>query len=72
MEEREGQPEPVKPRLGLFDAVSIMVGIVIGATIYKAPPLIFGFATTPEWSIAVCAMQSWQALIRAWAVTTSI
>jgi APA family basic amino acid/polyamine antiporter len=49
----EEQNQPVKPRLGLFDAVSIMVGIVIGATIYKAPPLIFSFASTPEWGIGV-------------------
>jgi amino acid transporter len=30
-----------KPRLGLFDAISIIVGIIIGAGIYETPRLIF-------------------------------
>ncbi|MCI0462566.1 MAG: amino acid permease [Gemmataceae bacterium] len=33
--------EPAKPRLGLFDAASIIVGIVIGSTIFLTPPEIF-------------------------------
>src|SRR5262245_50123135 len=49
MGEQEGQSQPVKPQLGLFDAVSIMVGIVIGASIYKSPPLIFGNVSSPAW-----------------------
>src|SRR5262245_56374520 len=49
----EEQNQPVKPRLGLFDAVSIMVGIVIGATVYESPPVIFSNVSTPEWGIAV-------------------
>lgn len=39
----ERQPdEAARARLGLFDAVSIIVGIVIGSTIYQSPPIIFG------------------------------
>ena len=30
------------PRLGMWDAVSIIVGIVVGTTIFKAPQMIFG------------------------------
>ena len=32
---------PVRPRLGLWDAVSIIVGIVVGTAIFKTPALIF-------------------------------
>lgn len=49
----EEQSQPVKPRLGLFDAVSIMVGIVIGATVYESPPVIFNNVSSPAWGIAV-------------------
>lgn len=53
MGEQEGQNQPVKPQLGLFDAVSIMVGIVIGATIYESPPVIFNNVPNPAWGLAV-------------------
>src|SRR5262249_26843867 len=36
-----------RTRLGQWDAVSIIVGIVIGSTIYKTPSLIFGKVDTP-------------------------
>lgn len=32
---------PARPRLGLWDAVSIIVGIVVGTAIFKTPALIF-------------------------------
>ena len=38
--------ESVKRRLGLWDAVSIIVGIVVGVSIFKAPPLIFANVAT--------------------------
>ena len=38
---------PPKPRLGLWDAVSILVGIIIGSTIYETAPKIFNAATDP-------------------------
>ena len=40
MEFPQENQQPIKPRLGLWDAVSIIVGIVIGATIFRSPPLI--------------------------------
>src|SRR5438552_12409139 len=44
--------EPVKPRLSLFDAVSIIVGIVIGSTIYESPPFIMSNLSGP-WTTLV-------------------
>jgi amino acid transporter len=35
------------PRLGVWDGVSIIVGIVVGVTIFKAPPLIFANVSGP-------------------------
>lgn len=37
----------IKPRLGLWDAVSIIVGIVVGTSIYKSPAMIFDKAGGP-------------------------
>ncbi len=42
---------PEKPKLGLGDAVSIIVGIVIGSTIYKSPQLIMKSVSSPEWGL---------------------
>jgi len=39
--------DSVKPRLGLWDTVSIIVGIVVGVSIFKAPPLIFANVANP-------------------------
>jgi amino acid transporter len=39
----------VRARLGLWDAVSIIVGIVIGSSIYQTPPIIFQNVPGP-WS----------------------
>jgi amino acid transporter len=41
--------ESDRPQLGLWDAVSIIVGIVVGVTIFKSPPLIFQNVSNP-WS----------------------
>jgi len=43
----EKHADPVKPRLGLWDTMSIIVGIVVGVSIFKAPPLIFANVATP-------------------------
>jgi len=37
----DGDKAPMRARLGLWDAVSIIVGIVIGSSIYETPPTIF-------------------------------
>jgi basic amino acid/polyamine antiporter, APA family len=39
--------------LGLWDAVSVIVGIVVGVSIFKAPPTVFGNLSTPWAGIAV-------------------
>ncbi len=38
--------EPPRPSLSLTDAISLIVGIVIGSSIYKTPPLIFSQVDT--------------------------
>ena len=44
---RDGSARPASPRLGLADAVSIIVGIVVGTAIFKAPPLVFANVSSP-------------------------
>jgi basic amino acid/polyamine antiporter, APA family len=39
--------------LGLWDAVSVIVGIVVGVSIFKAPPTVFGNVATPWAGVAV-------------------
>src|SRR5437868_11008838 len=46
----------VKPQLGLWDAVSIIVGIVIGSTIYKSPQLIMSNVASPAWGLGAWAL----------------
>jgi APA family basic amino acid/polyamine antiporter len=42
----EGQPRPV---LGLREAVALIVGVVIGAGIFKAPSMVAGMSGSPGW-----------------------
>jgi amino acid transporter len=51
----DGGPS-VKARLGLWDAVSIIVGIVIGSTIYKSPQLIMANVVSPAWGLGAWAL----------------
>ena len=44
---REQPDGAVRSYLGLWDAVSIIVGIVIGAGIYETAPFIFQCAASP-------------------------
>jgi APA family basic amino acid/polyamine antiporter len=46
---RQEAPPPAEGQLGLWDAISIIIGIVIGVTIFKVPWLIFGNSSDP-WS----------------------
>ena len=46
----------VKPHLTLWDTVSIIVGIVIGAGIYETAPLIFQNVSSPGGALAVWAI----------------
>ena len=59
------QSQPIKPQLGLWDAVSIMVGIVIGASIYESPPLVFNNVTGPAWGLGVWVLGGALSLIGA-------
>jgi amino acid transporter len=61
----KSSPEPTAPQLGLLDAVSIIVGIIIGATIYEMPPLIFGNFTRPEYAIGVWVLGGFLSLVGA-------
>lgn len=52
-------------QLGLFDSISIIVGIVIGASIFHIPNLIFASASDPWMSLAVWGFGGILALIGA-------
>ena len=52
---REGG-QPIRPQLGLWDAVAIIVGIVIGTTIYKSPQLIMSNVSSPLWGLGAWAL----------------
>lgn len=47
---------PVRSHLGLNDAVSIIIGIVIGAGIYETAPFVFSCVTSPGEAMAVWAL----------------
>ncbi|HKI32441.1 MAG TPA: amino acid permease [Gemmataceae bacterium] len=61
---REGT-QPVRARLGLWDAVSIIVGIVIGSTIFKSPQIIMSKVPSPEWGLGAWALGGVLSLIGA-------
>src|SRR5437762_389498 len=56
MEPPRNDPQPIQAQLGLWDAVSIIIGIVIGAGIYETPPLIFKMVPGPWWGMGVWAL----------------
>src|SRR5262249_36518179 len=57
--------EIVPPRLGLFDAVSLIVGIIIGVGIFETPARVFRQAPDPFWGLAVWAIAGAIALLGA-------
>lgn len=57
-----GQP---KRQLTLFDAVCIIIGIVIGAGIYETSPVIAASVTTPLWLILIWLLGGFLSLIGA-------
>ena len=59
------QPVSRLGQLGLWDAVSIIVGIVIGTTIFKVPWLIFNFTGNQVWGLLVWVIGGLIALIGA-------
>src|ERR1700722_11302503 len=59
------QADSGQGQLGLWDAVSIIVGIVIGTTIYMAPQGILGSTQDPMWGLGVWLLGGLIALIGA-------
>ena len=72
------------PELTLFDSTCIIVGIIIGAGIYRSSPDVAGLAPSATWLIGLwllggasawpecCAMRNWPRRIRTRAATMSI
>lgn len=56
MAEQENQDLPVQPQLGLWDAVSIIIGIVIGSSIYVIPSVVNGHLDSPLQVLGVWAL----------------
>jgi APA family basic amino acid/polyamine antiporter len=56
MESSQNAAQPIQARLSLWDAVSIIIGIVIGAGIYETPPLIFRNVHGPWEGLGVWAL----------------
>src|SRR5580692_5136492 len=60
--------DPTKQRpaeLGLWDAVSVIVGIVVGVSIFKVPPVVFGNVGNSWQGIAVWVVGGLVALVGA-------
>jgi amino acid transporter len=60
-------PEPARPaaQLGLWDAVSIIIGIVVGAGIYETPPGIFQSVSGPWVGLGMWALAGLLSLLGA-------
>src|SRR6266849_1300384 len=65
MERPPNEPQPIQARLSLWDAVSIIIGIVIGAGIYETPPLIFKNVHGPWEGLGVWALGGLLSLVGA-------
>jgi amino acid transporter len=59
------EPPARQGKLGVLDAISIIVGIVIGTTIYKVPGLIFSATADPIWGLGVWVIGGLLAMIGA-------
>ena len=49
----EDLPSPVSARLGLWDIVSIIVGIVVGTAIFRSSTLVFRSVSGPATALAI-------------------
>ena len=56
---------PVQSHLGLWDAVSIIVGIVIGAGIYETAPFILSCVASPNQAMLVWALGGFLSVVGA-------
>jgi amino acid transporter len=58
------KPEP-RPVLRLREAIALIVGIVIGAGIFKAPSMVAGMTGSPEWMFGAWALGGIMSIIGA-------
>jgi amino acid transporter len=65
MDTARKEAQPVVPRLGLWDAVSLVVGIIIGVGIFEAPADVFRSAPGPWSALAVWVVGGVLALVGA-------
>jgi amino acid transporter len=65
MDAKRAQSETGEPRLGLWDAVSLIVGIIIGAGIFRTPSDIFQMVPSPWIGLLVWVIGGLLALIGA-------
>lgn len=64
--DRRNEPTDGRPaELGLWDAISVIVGIVVGVAIFKAPPAVFNNVIHPWQGIAAWALGGLVALVGA-------
>lgn len=61
----DGQPQPVRRRLGLLDATSIIVGVIVGVGFLQSSPDIASAAGSAGWTFAVWALGGLTALLGA-------
>jgi amino acid transporter len=61
----ENAPIDVPPRLGLWDAVSLVIGIVVGTSIFRTSPLVFQNTSGPWQGLAAWALGGGLSLVGA-------
>ena len=45
--------EALQPHLGVFDGISIIIGIVVGVSIFRTTPMVFSSVPDPWWAMGV-------------------
>src|SRR5579862_3808864 len=65
MESGSDVAEKRPAELGLWDAVSVIVGIVVGVSIFKIPPAVFSNVANPVLGLAVWTLGGLVALVGA-------
>ena len=65
MQPIQNKPERSRTQLGLWDAVSIIIGIVVGVGIYETPPRVLAFVPGPSVAMGAWAFAGLLCLIGA-------